>query len=119
MRLQFEGQRWRIRVDEGELQRLLAGAPVALRSDAAGCFSVSAAVRLTPDTAAHLDGDASCWTLALPEAAVRELAGRLPCREGVQFKLSASTPEKLLEVLFDVDVRDSARRITSNKRSRS
>jgi hypothetical protein len=37
------------------------------------------------------------------------LSDRLPSREGLRFDLRASTTHSL-EVLFDVDVRDSARR---------
>jgi hypothetical protein len=49
------------------------------------------------------------WHLSLPEAEVRALSQRLPSREGLQFSLSTPHGETLL-ILFDVDVRDSARK---------
>ncbi|MCP1375318.1 hypothetical protein [Dyella lutea] len=111
MKLQFEGQQWRVRIDEDELQTLLAGDAVTAESHAAGRFSLVAVVRLSSGSEAVLEGDASHWSLALPEAPVRELAGRLPTRDGLLFELLAVTPAQSLQVRFDVDVRDSARRL--------
>jgi len=111
VKLQFEGQQWRVRIDEDELQTLLAGDGVIAESYAAGRFSLMATVRLSPRQEASLEGDPARWTLTLPEAPVRELAGRLPTRDGLLFELPAETPASSLQVRFDVDVRDSARRL--------
>ncbi len=115
MKLQFEGQQWRVRIDEDELQALLAGDAVVVESHAAGRFSLTALVRLSPRHAATLEGEAAHWSLALPEAPVRELAGRLPTRDGLLFELPAAEPAQSLQVRFDVDVRDSARRLKATR----
>lgn len=115
MKLQLEGQQWRVRVDEDELGRLLGRETVAVESHAAGRFRLYGAVRLHGDPAATLEGDAARWTLTLPEAPVRELAGRLPTRDGLRFELAAASPEHALQVRFDVDVRDSARRLKASR----
>lgn len=115
MKLQWEGQQWRVRIDEDELRHLLAGGQVELESHAAGRFHLHGAVRLHGGELATLEGTASHWTLALPDTPVRELAGRLPTRDGLHFELAAGMPEHALQVRFDVDVRDSARRLKASR----
>lgn len=48
------------------------------------------------------------WRTQLAEAAVRDLASCLPSRDGLQVALSVPNNATLV-VLFDVDVRDSAK----------
>ncbi|MEW5836105.1 MAG: hypothetical protein AB1832_13675 [Pseudomonadota bacterium] len=116
MKLQFEGQQWRVRIDEDELQRLLARGAVTMESRAAGRFRLDAAVHLRDGSTATLEGDAARWTLALPEAPVRELAGWLPTRDGLTFELPGEVPGSALQIRFDVDVRDSARRLKAARK---
>ncbi|MBU6248074.1 MAG: hypothetical protein KGN77_09980 [Xanthomonadaceae bacterium] len=116
MKVQLEGQQWRIRIDEDELARLLAREAVTLACDAAGRFRLHATVRLHGGSEITLEGDAAHWTLALPEAPVRELAGRLPTRDGLAFELSGATPAAAVQMRFDVDVRDSARRLKAARK---
>lgn len=111
MKLQLEDQQWRVRIDEDELQQLLARETVTMASDAAGRFRLQAVVHLHDGAIAKLEGDAAHWTLALPGAPVRELAGRLPTRDGLTFELPGEAPGSALQIRFDVDVRDSARRL--------
>ena len=116
MKVQLEGQQWRIRIDEDELARLLVREAVTLACDAAGRFRLHAAVRLHGGSDATLEGDAAHWTPALPEAPVRDLAGRLPTRDGLTFELPGATPAAAVQVRFDVDVRDSARRLKAARK---
>ena len=111
MKLQIEGQQWRVRIDEDELETLLDGGTVHTASHAAGRFSLQASVTLTAATSPTLQGDAAQWTLTLPEVPVYELSQRLPSRDGLYFVLPAENEAQSLQLRFDVDVRDSARRL--------
>jgi hypothetical protein len=107
MRVQLEGQTLRLRIDEAELAQMLAGGHAENRT----CL---------PDgrheiQQVHLAGqpgwqrDDGHWHIELPDAEVRALSARLPSRDGLQFELP--TPDGgTLQILFDVDVRDSARK---------
>lgn len=110
MKLQIEGQQLRVRVDEGELAQLLAGQTVAARTQFADAFAIDMTLRLRPGDEATFAGRAEAWLIDLPEAAVREHAARLPTRDGLRFRLATRTEAAALELLFDVDVRDSMRR---------
>jgi hypothetical protein len=108
MKLQIEGQNLRIRLDEDELARLLAGEAVASHTAFAQAFSLACTLSL--GTEARIDGEAGDWRVVLPGPAVREHATRLPTREGLVFHLPGGHGQDALELLFDVDVRDSTRR---------
>lgn len=108
MKVQIEGQMLRLRIDEAELATLLAGDPLAIRTRFAGAFAIACTVRLTAGTDAVLAGSAEAWQVDLPDTAVREHAERLPTREGLRFLLAGDCADAL-ELLFDVDVRDSVR----------
>ena len=110
MKLQIEAQKLRVRVDEEELARLLAGAPVESRTRFAAAFRMQVTLTLTPQADASLSGQPQAWLIGLPLAAVRGHAASLPNREGLQFTLASAVGELPLQLLFDVDVRDSARR---------
>lgn len=116
MKWQVDGQQWRVRIDEDELKALLDGGSVALASHVAGRFSLRARVRLAASPSPVLDGDAAQWTLTLPEAPVRALAVRLPTRDGLHLELPAADDAPALQLRFDVDVRDSARRLKASRR---
>jgi hypothetical protein len=104
MKLQIEGQSLRVRIGEQELAMLLAGQPLEMRTEFAGAFAMSCALLLESTPAASLSGSAQAWRISLPRDAVEAHAERLPTREGLHFQLGGT-----LELLFDVDVRDSVR----------
>jgi len=107
MRVQQRQQSLRLRIDEAELARLLAGEAVenAMRWPD-GRVEVQR-VALT-EAAGWLRTDDG-WRVQLPQAEVRALAARLPSRDGLAFALDG------LDVAFDVDVRDSARRLKEGR----
>lgn len=107
MRVQLEGQSLRLRIDEGELARLLNGDSVVNRTDLPDGHVEMQQISLTP----RIDWrrEQAVWHICLPEAEVRALSQRLPSREGLQFSLSTPQGDTLV-ILFDVDVRDSARK---------
>ena len=109
MKLQIEGQKLRVRIDEAELARLLAGGTLQARTGFADAFAIRFALRATQGNDAVFCGQADAWQIRLPEAALREHAARLPTREGLRYTLAGKAIEDSLELLFDVDVRDSVR----------
>jgi hypothetical protein len=114
MKLQLEGQHLRVRIDEDELARLLCGKPLDTHTRFAGAFALAVSLSVEPTDAASIAGRPDNWNITLPEAAVRELAGRLPTREGLRFLLLGGGVDDALTVVFDVDVRDSVRRRRSS-----
>ncbi|MEO8999775.1 MAG: hypothetical protein ABI227_00435 [Rhodanobacter sp.] len=110
MKLQIEAQRLRIRIDEDELAQLLAGNVVAAQTQFATAFMLHFTLRLLHEVEPVLAGHADAWQIELPEAAVREHATHLPTREGLRYLLPCERGVDALELLFDVDVRDSVRR---------
>ena len=115
MKLQIEVQNLRIRIDEDELARLLVGNVVAGRTQFAGAFTMHVTLRLHGGVEPVLSGQADAWQVALPEAAVRGHASRLPTREGLRYRLPCEGNADTLELLFDVDVRDSVRKRHGSK----
>jgi hypothetical protein len=109
MKLQIEGQKLRVRIDEDELTRLLSGETVETRTAFAAAFAIRFVLRVMQDNDAMFFGEADAWQIGLPEAALREHAARLPTREGLRYTLPGKDIEDSLELLFDVDVRDSVR----------
>jgi hypothetical protein len=114
MKWQIDGQKLRLRIDEDELAILLAGGMLETRTQFATAFALRGALRLTPGADAALSGAADAWRIDLPDAAVRGHAARLPTREGLRFALPGKDDGDTLELLFDVDVRDSVRRRRSS-----
>lgn len=107
MRVQLEGQSLRLRIDEEELARLLADGSVVNRTGLPDGHIEIQQLSLTPRIEWRRED--TIWHICLPESDVRALSQRLPSREGLQFSLS--TPGgNVLQILFDVDVRDSARK---------
>lgn len=113
MRVQLKGQSLRMRIDEDEMARLQAGETL----DNATCWP-DGRISHQRVQLADADGwqrDADGWCILLAHTAVRNLASRLPTRDGLRIELAVvgSMP---LKVLLDVDTRDSARRrLTENK----
>lgn len=110
MKLQIEGQKLRVRIDEAELAHLLDGHALQSVTGFAGVFSIEVRIELDVGEIASLTGEASAWRIAIPAVALRRHAAQLPSRDGLHFTLSGQAQSAALELLFDVDVRDSARR---------
>jgi hypothetical protein len=115
MKLQIDRQRLRIRIDEDELARLLGGATIETHTQFAGAFTISFTLASTRDANARFAGHANRWEISLPHAEVEAHAARLPTRDGLNFTLAGTEDGEPLELLFDVDVRDSARRLKSKR----
>jgi hypothetical protein len=114
MKLQIEGQHVRVRIGEEELAQLLAGEPVRASTQFAQAFALSCTLRLAAGDEARFAGQPEAWLIDIPAAAVREHAERLPTREGLTFTLAGDHAGDALELLFDVDVRDSVRQRRSH-----
>ena len=107
MRVQLEGQSLRLRIDEDELARLLTGGSVDNRTSLPDGHVEMHQVSLAPRIGWQREH--AVLHICLPEDDVRALSQRLPSRDGLAFSLS--TPHgDTLTILFDVDVRDSARK---------
>lgn len=107
MRVQLEAQTLRLRIDEAELAQLLAGGDAENRTLLPDGRQEIQQLRLAPKLG-WLRDDAH-WRIDLPGAEVRALSARLPSRDGLQFALPVAGGG-VLQLLFDVDVRDSARK---------
>ena len=111
MKLQIAHQHLRVRIDSDELAELLAGRSVTLRTQFAHAFALRCELSLAAQAPASLTGAADDWRIHLPADQVRDLATRLPAREGLRFELEGAAGAHALSLLFDVDVRDGARRL--------
>lgn len=115
MKIQIEGQQVRFRIDEDELATLLAGQSVDNLSrlpSGQGTRLIRHSVRLTGGQAA-CDCATDHWQLLVPRAALEDHVRRLPSREGMHFSFDAGAGHAAhgaLQVTFDIDVRDSARK---------
>lgn len=111
MKLQLQGQRVRLRLDEAELARLLAGDMIVNATDLGAGIEFRQLLGLYAGTAPLLQATAGQWRWHLPEAAVREYVGRLPCREALGFELACHDESgeagAVVSLRFEVDVRDS------------
>jgi hypothetical protein len=115
MKVQLQEQALRLRIDEAELARLLAGG--TLENVTRWPDSRDERQRLAIATQHGWRRSDDGWQVELADAAVRELAARLPSRDGLSFEL-ALPGGGALEVLFDVDVRDSVRQRRVEKEGR-
>ena len=114
MKLQIEGQSLRVRIGEDELARLMAGDAIASSTRFAEAFALTCTLRLGAGDDACFSGPPDAWLIELPQGKVRDHAQRLPTREGLKFILAGTGEGAALELLFDVDVRDSVRRRRSS-----
>lgn len=108
MKLQIEGQSLRVRIGEEELATLLTDEPVVAYTRFTHTMSLSCTLRAVAGAAARFSGQPDAWVIDVPETSVRAHAATLPTREGLTFSLESGEGEPL-ELLFDVDVRDSVR----------
>ena len=106
MKLQLQGQRMRLRVDEAELARLLAGEAIVNATELGPGSRFSQSLRLHADAQPTLQATPGEWQVGLPGAAVRDYVQRLPCREALEFAL-ACDGNAAVSLHFEVDVRDS------------
>lgn len=107
MKVQIQSQSLRLRVDESELARLLAGEVLENQTWLGTPGALSQRLQLHDMAEALLDGDAHALMITLPREDVLALQARLPCRDGLGFMLP--TQALPLQLQFDVDVRDSVR----------
>lgn len=117
MKLQIQGQLWRLRIDEDELQRLRDGDVLASASILPGDLALRFLLRCFPETQARVTRDDDVWKIALPQSTVEAYAGKLPSRDGIDFTLPADAGG-VFRLLFEVDVRDSMRRRSAINRPR-
>ncbi len=116
MKIQLQQQALRLRIDETELAQLLAGTSVVNVTHWPDARVERQQLRLDAQSGWQRNVDG--WCIALCDAAVRELAARLPSRDGLSFELPCADGDTL-HVLFDVDVRDSARRLRAHREARA
>ena len=106
VKLQFRPDALRLRIDEAELEQLLAGAELVLCTRSGKCVLLDLRVGLAPS---FEFAPATPWRLCLPEAAVLAYVETLPRREALVFEpMPAANPAFRVE--FEVDVRDSVAR---------
>jgi len=118
MKVQLQEQTMRLRLDEAELATLLAGETVENLTRFGGSGGWGTAVSLHGgESAVLLDSGTDC-RLVLPRGSVEDLAGRLPCRDGLSFALYLDDGATL-QLQFDVDVRDSVRQRGAGRRGTS
>lgn len=108
MKVQLQGQRLRLRIDERQLAVLRAGQAVENLTQLAPSIACRQVVTLGQEAVACLEVSPVVWSLRLPRTALEAYAARLPCRDGMEFELPVGDGE-VLQVSFEVDVRDSVR----------
>lgn len=116
MKIQIQHQSLRVRLDERELAQLLGGEMVENHIALAGQGSWRQVVQLNAQPEPTLAGTPDALTIRLPLEAVKALSERLPCRDGLSWELSVGG-NPVLQLQFDVDVRDSVRQRGVNKRT--
>ena len=107
MKVQLQGQSLRLRIDEDELARLLAGEAVANGTRAPGAV-LGHFVRVVEGEAPTFAVGQDGWHIGLPDVALRGYVARLPCRDALELALGQG--DEALALSFEVDVRDSVRR---------
>lgn len=106
MKLQVQGQGVRLRVDEAEFARLLAGETVVNRTALGAAVEFAQSLVLGAGDRPSLAVVDSSWHVALPRNDVQDYAGQLPCRHALAFELDLGAAE-MIGIDFEVDVRDS------------
>ncbi|KRG43958.1 hypothetical protein ARC78_06445 [Stenotrophomonas pictorum JCM 9942] len=115
MKVQIHRQSIRLRIDEAELARLLAGQRVENHTRLAAERCWSQTLRLVPSGEVLITGDTAILQISLPRDAVLALQARLPCRDGLSFDVAAGGEP--LQLRLDVDIRDSLRQRGPSRRS--
>ncbi|WP_340571321.1 hypothetical protein [Stenotrophomonas sp. G106K1] len=119
MKVLLQRQAIRLRVNEEELARLLAGDSVENLTQFGSDYGWGVAVSLhAGEQAELLHGGGTYCRLMLPHEMIQALATRLPCRDGLGIRI-ALDDDSVLQLQFDVDVRDSLRQRGPHRRARS
>jgi hypothetical protein len=115
MKVQIDGQHLRLRIDEAELAALRDGATLE-NTTRLGDVAWRQRLRLTDAGEPLLQTSAGNWVVEIPRPMLEAYAARLPCREGLALPLrSGGGPA--IELVLEVDVRDSVRRRGAIRRS--
>ena len=115
MKVQLQSDALRLRVDEAELARLLAGQTLCLQTWLHG--RPVFALELHSGAALALAVDA-IWQCVLPMPALREYAETLPRRDALALFPDAADAASL-RIDFEVDVRDSRKQRGPAPRNRA
>ena len=108
MKVQMQGQRLRLRVDEAGLARLLAGEVLENLTRLPGGIDCRQQVRVIDGDAPLVQAVEGGWCFELPGRDLDAYIARLPCREGLAFRLPLPDANEI-QIDFEVDVRDSVR----------
>ncbi|MBT2767391.1 hypothetical protein J7J08_07045 [Stenotrophomonas sp. ISL-67] len=114
MKVQLQHQSVRVRVDEDELARLLAGQTLSNLTRLGTAPPWALLIVLGTQDAASLEYEGHAPRIVLPAGLITAYSGRLPCRDGLSFRLEQG--HEALQVQFDVDVRDSIRQRGATRR---
>ena len=106
MKLQLQGQSVRVRVDEAELARLMAGETVVNQTLLGGATGFSQSLLLGLDQTPVLAVRDGAWQVVLPRSAMVDYVEQLPSRHPLSFELDMDGGT-LVSLDFEVDVRDS------------
>lgn len=109
MKLQIDGQQWRLRIDEDELARLRDGRALDSVSSLPDGAAFGFSLVLLPVAQAELQRRGESWSFGLPLERVEAYVQQLPCKKGLEFVLPAGAAAEW-RLLFEVDVRDSVSR---------
>lgn len=116
MKIQLQDQSLRLRIDEAELAQLLAGTPVGNQTHWPDGQVEHQQLVLGDSDGWQRNGDG--WRVSLNDSEVRAFAARLPSRDGLSLTLPVPGGEPL-QLLFDVDVRDSVRHRRTHREDRT
>lgn len=108
MKVQWQAQCLRLRLDEAELAQLQAGQGVENYTQLPGAQAHCMQVHKVDAAAAALVAIPDGWRVDLPALPLQAYVARLPCRDGLVFTLPVAAAAALT-VEFEVDVRDSVR----------
>ena len=112
MKVQLQEQSLRLRIDEAELSRLLDGSPIDNHIHWPDGRTERHRLALGDSPGWRRDDEG--WCVTLDDAEVRAFAQHLPSRDGLALALPVSGGAAL-QLLFDVDVRDSVRHRRGDK----
>ncbi len=104
MKIQIEPAQLRFRLDRAEFAALLAAQPLQARWPLAPEQTLRVTVQATTAAEPVWQATALNWQLQLPAAELAALAARLPCRDGLSWRIDCGgTP---LCLSLDVDIHD-------------
>lgn len=107
MKVQLQHQSVRIRLDEDELAKLLAGEALGNLTRFGLAPPWTLLLQLGTKDTAEITYKGTTPLVVLPAALIHAYRDRLPCRDGLAFQLEQG--HETLHLQFDVDIRDSMR----------